>query len=451
MNEHQYDCIIIGGGPGGYLAAERAGQAGLKVLLCEERELGGVCLNEGCIPTKTLLNAAKLYHHARHSEQFGVHCEKVRFDLGEIMAWKQKVIETQRKGIAFQMKQHGVEVVQARASLSGPDTVEVDGRSLSGKNIILASGSSAVRLPIPGGDQPAVLTNREILELGELPRSLAVIGGGIIGIEFATFFSRVGVEVAVVELLPEIAPSLDVKLASGLRKSLPEVKFFLGSEVKSIDGRTLTFLRGGKEETLEAELFLMSVGRRPNCAGLGLERAGVEFSRAGIGVSERMETNVPGIYAVGDVTGKSLLAHSAYRMADVAVNTILGRPDRMRYDAIPWVVYSDPEIASVGLSEEEARARGLEVSTAELLMRTNGRYLAEKGMDKTSRGFCRLVVDKASERLLGVQMMGSPASEMIFGAAAMIESELRVRDIREVVFPHPTVSEIIKDALSALK
>ncbi len=451
MDEHQYDCIIIGGGPGGYLAAERAGTAGLKVLLCEERELGGVCLNEGCIPTKTLLNAAKLYHHATHSQQFGVHCEDVRFELGEIMSWKRKVIETQRKGIAFQMKQHGVEVLQARASLSGPGTVEVEGRTCTGKNIIIAAGSSAVRLPIPGGDQPRVLTNREILDLDALPKSLAIIGGGIIGIEFATFFSRVGVEVSVVELLPEITPNLDKKLASGLRKALPEVKFFLNTEVKEIDGSRLICLREGKEETLEAELFLMSVGRRPNCAGLGLEKAGVEFSRQGIAVGEHMETNVPGIYAVGDVTGKSLLAHSAYRMAEVAVSTILGRPDRMRYNAIPWVVYSDPEIASVGLNEEEALAQGLKVKTAELPMRINGRYLAEKGMDKTSRGFCRLVVDSSSERLLGVQMMGSPASEMIFGAAAMIESELRVQDIREIVFPHPTVSEIIKDSLAALK
>jgi len=451
MNEQQYDCIIIGGGPGGYLAAERAGAAGLKVLLCEERELGGVCLNEGCIPTKTLLNAAKLYHHARSSEQFGVHCEGVRFDLSEIMAWKQKVIETQRKGIAFQMKQHGVETVQARAVLSGPKTVEAAGRSFSAKNIIVASGSSAVRLPIPGADKPTVLTNREILEIDTLPQSLAIIGGGIIGIEFATFFSRVGVEVAVVELLPEIAPSLDKKLASGLRKALPDVKFHLNSEVRKIDGRTVTFLRAGKEETLEAELVLMSVGRRPNCAGLGLEKAGVEFSRTGIAVGEKMETNVPGIYAVGDVTGKSLLAHSAYRMAEVAVNTILGRPDRMRYTAIPYVVYSDPEIASVGLSEAEAGEQGLEVKTAELLMRSNGRYLAEKGLDKTTRGFCRLVVEAPSERLLGVQMMGSPASEMIFGAAAMIEAELRVQDMQEIVFPHPTVSEIIKEALFALK
>jgi dihydrolipoamide dehydrogenase len=450
MNEHQYDCIIIGGGPGGYLAAERAGAAGLKVLLCEERELGGVCLNEGCIPTKTLLNAAKLYHHALHSQQFGVHCGEVRFDLGELMAWKQKVIETQRKGIAFQMKQHGVEVVQARASLTGPGTVEVEGRTCSGKNIIIASGSSALRLPIPGGDRPGVMTNREILNLDSLPRSLVVIGGGIIGIEFATFFSRVGVKVSVVELLPEIAPSLDKKLASGLRKALPEVEFHLNTEVKAIDGSRVTCLREGSEEILEGELVLMSVGRRPNCDGLGLEKAGVEFTRGGIAVGERMETNVPGIYAVGDVTGKSLLAHSAYRMAEVAVNTILGHSDRMRYNAVPWVVYSDPEIASVGLSEEQAKAQGIDIKTAELPMRVNGRYLAEKGMGKTSRGFCRLVVDSGSGRLLGVQMMGSPASEMIFGAAAMIEAELRVRDIREIVFPHPTVSEIIKDTLAAL-
>jgi len=448
MSETQYDLIILGGGPGGYLAAERAGAEGKKVLLVEQDHLGGVCLNEGCIPTKTLLNSAKLYHHLQHSEQFGVTCSDPVFDLKQAMAWKQRVVETLRKGIAFQMKQHAVEVVTGRGELVGAREVQVDGRRYPGQTIIVATGSSAVRIPIPGAEQPQVMTNREILELKSLPQQLTIIGGGIIGLEFATFFSRVGVRVTVVELLPEVAPVLEPQLAAMLRKSLPDVNFILGAQVTKIDGSKVYYQQQGKpQESLPADTVLQSVGRRPNCADIGLEGVGIEFDRSGIRVNDKMQTNIPGVYAVGDVNGKSLLAHSAYRMGEVAVNVICGRPDHLRLEAIPSVVYTDPEVAVVGLTETQAKEQGRAVRTARLPLKFNGRSLAEHG---DVRGLCTVVVDADTSVLLGVQMLGTPASEIIFGAAAMIEAELRVQDIKEIVFPHPSVSEILRDTLFAL-
>ena len=441
-----YEVIVLGGGPGGYLAAERAAGRGKKALLIEEEHLGGVCLNHGCIPTKTLLNAAKLFHQMSNSERYGVSCAGAKFDLQTSLKWKQQVIEKLRGGIVYQMKRHGVEVIRGHGEVMSAGEVQVDGKTFQGQALIIATGSSAVRLPIPGADQPHVMTNREILELDALPRELAIIGGGIIGLEFATFFSRVGVKVTVIEMLPEVAPVLEPHLATSLRKALPKVSFVLGAQVTKI-GKTQVFYRqGDKEQSIPADTVLMSVGRRPNYRDIGLDRTGVEIDK-GIRVDERMRTNVPGVYAIGDVTGVSLLAHSAYRMGEVAVQTICGGSDRFRLEAIPWVVYTDPEIAVVGLTETAAKEQGRNVRAATLPLNYNGRSLAEHG---EVDGQCTVVTDADTGVLLGVQLLGTPASEIIFGAAAMIEAELRVQDIKEIVFPHPSVSELLKDTLFAL-
>ncbi len=442
-----YDLIVVGAGPGGYVAAERAGAAGKTVLLIEQEELGGVCLNRGCIPTKTLLNSAKLYDHMQHSEQFGVRCSDPVFDLERAMSWKQKVMDTLRKGIAYQMKRFGVEQLKGRAELLGAGEVSVEGKRYQGQAIIIATGSSPVIIPVPGIEQEHVLTSAKILELERLPDSLLIIGGGVIGMEFASFFSRVGVQVSVVELLPEVIPFLERDFAALLRKSLKPVNFYLETQVTGIEGNSVLCRCGGEELQLEAQIVLLSVGRRPNVENLGLEGLGLDFGKNGIRVNERMQTSVPGVYAVGDVTGISLLAHSASRMAEVAVNNLCGRRDRFREEAIPSVVYTDPEIAVVGLSEEQAAKEGRAVRTAQLPLRVNGRYLAENGHAK---GQCKVVVDAQNSVLLGVQIMGGPASEIIFGAVAMIEAELRVQDIQEIVFPHPSVSEILRDSLLGL-
>ena len=298
-------------------------------------------------------------------------------------------------------------------------------------------------LPIEGAND--AVTSSQILELEALPKSAVIIGGGVIGMEFASLFSTLGVEVHVVEMLDEIVPVLDVDLARALRKANKGITFHLGARVESVAGSEVRFSKGGEAVSVHGDLVLMSVGRRPNVENLGLDAAGVDFDRGGIKVDERMRTNLPGVYAVGDVTGRSLLAHSAYRMADVVIKNLVGENDRMRYNAIPSVVYTIPEAASCGMTEDAAQHDGRAVQTATLPMRANGRFLAEYGAK--APGFCKVVVDEASGVLLGAHMFGGGCSEHIFGAAAMIEAELRVKDVKDIVFPHPTISEVFQDTL----
>ena len=442
--ETMYDCIIIGAGPGGYVAAERAGAHGKRVLLIEKEHLGGVCLNRGCIPTKSLLHAAKVYQQAQKSEQFGVSCSDIRFDLARAMAWKKEVIETLRKGVAFQMKRHNVEVLEGEAHLIGANAVEVGGKEYRAGNLIIATGSSPVHLPIPGKESAPVLDSTEILEVTDLPKSIAIIGGSYIGMEFASFFASVGVEVSVVEMMPEIIPFMDPEIAAMLRKSLSDVTFHLGSRVESFDGNRVTFSHGDSHGSIDAERILMAVGRAPNVQAVEVDKIGLDYDRKGIRVNDRMQTNVPTVYAIGDVTGKSLLAHSASRMGEVAVSAMLGRRDRMRFHAIPWVVYTNPEVAGCGMSEDDARKEGRSVKVAKLQLRANSRYTAEHPRE---RGICKVIVDEQTDVILGVHLLGAGTSEIIYGAAAMIEAELRVQDVKEIVFPHPTVSEIIRDTL----
>ena len=439
------DVIIIGGGPGGYLAAERAGRNGKKVLLIEkEQKLGGVCLNKGCIPTKALLNSAKIFYLAQHSEQLGVSIGKAEYCLEKAMEWKTKTVNTLVKGIEYQMKRHNVHVIKGKASIEKRSVVSIKSEKYEGENIIIATGSSPIKLSISGADNPNVLTSDELLEIKELPKEIVIIGGGIIGIEFASYFSMVGVKVTVLELLPEILPNFDEDVVDIMRKSLKQCNIITNARVTAIDNDKVIYIKDGKEECCSADLVLQAVGRKPNVENIGLENIIVDFDKYGIKVDERMQTNVPNIYAVGDVTGNSLLAHSAYRMGEVAVNNICLKSDKMRYNAVPWIVYSYPELSSVGLTENEAKKRGYNVNTNYLQMRANGRFLAEHGNEK---GLCKVIADADSGILLGLTILGGTNSEIIYGAAAMIEAEFRVKDIKDIIFPHPTVSEIIKDTV----
>jgi dihydrolipoamide dehydrogenase len=442
-----YDLIIIGAGPGGYEMAERAGHRGLKVLLIEKQYLGGVCLNWGCIPTKTLLNSAKHYVHAKEAGEFGVCTGEVSFDLAKAMGWKKEVIETLRGGVGAMMKKNRIEVLYGTAKLIGPRRVEVGGEVYEGSNIVIATGGSPLVPPIPGAGQPHVMTSTEILEIEAMPKSLVVIGGGVIGIEFASFFSSLGVKVDVIEMLDEIIPFMDNGQAADFRKALKgKVDFNLGCRVTSIDGHDVKFMtRSGEEISINADLVLMSVGRSPNLSGMGFEEAGLDFDQKGIRTDEQQRTNLPNVYAIGDVTGKSQLAHSATRMGEVALNTILGKKDRFRTNAIPWAVYSLPEIAGCGLTAEQAKAAGHNVETAQLPLIMSGRFLAENG--KRGPGSVKVVVDADTRALLGVHMFGGLCSEIIWGAAALIEAELRVEEIQEIVFPHPTVGEVIRSTM----
>jgi dihydrolipoamide dehydrogenase len=443
MSDTHYDLIILGAGPGGYVAAERAAARGKKVLLIERAWLGGVCLNEGCIPSKTLLYSAKLFKHAHHASDYGVDLGTPSFRLEGAMKRKKAVMEKLRGGIAYMMKHHKVTVVMGEGKLLDRNTLAVGDERYTGDHIMIATGSTPIRPPIPGADLPHVMTSTEVLDIDALPKKIVIIGGGVIGMEFACFFSGVGVEVTVVEMLPEILPSVDVDLAKQLRKAL-KVNYKLGCRVEEITASTVRFSKGDKMEEVEADAVLMSIGRFVNTKGIGLEEAGVDFDRRGIRVDEQMRTNIPNIYAVGDVTGLSPLAHSASRMGEVAVNAMCGIRDRMRYHAIPWVVYTDPEVAAVGHTEASAKEAGLEVEVGQYQMKANGRFLAEH---ESGGGVCKVVIDKSSRVLLGVHMIGGICSEMIFGAAAMIEAEFRVQEIQELVFPHPAVSEVFREAV----
>jgi dihydrolipoamide dehydrogenase len=441
-----FDLIVIGAGPAGYVSAERAAARGMKVLLVESRRLGGVCLNEGCIPSKTLLNSAKIYRYAMHSEAYGVKATGVEFDLTKVMARKTQVMDTLRNGIAGLMRKSKIEVVAGTAKLHTERKVEINGQIYQAKNILISTGSSPAKPPIPGCDLPGVLDSTCILNLEKLPKSVVIIGGGVIGCEFACFFGSVGVPVTVIEMLPEICPQMDKDITKNLRGELSKksVTFHTGAKVLEITADTVRFEKEGKPESVARDIVLVSTGRMPNVNGLGLEELRLDFDQRGIKVDDRCATNVPGIWAAGDCTGKAWLAHTATRMGEVAVNNMSGRPDRYRSNAIPGVVYTVPEIATVGLGEDEAKKAGIPVKVGKMPMNASGRYLAEHADE---RGQVKVILHAETGVLLGVHMIGGACSEMIWGAAALIEAEFRAKEIEEIVFPHPTVSELIRDTI----
>ena len=455
-----YDLAIVGGGPGGYVAASKAGQAGLKVILFEKRELGGVCLNEGCIPTKTLLYSAKVLDYARHAERYGIEVPEAGPDYGAILKRKTKVVKKLVGGIKVQMRNAGVELVSGEAVLEGRSaevfTLSCNGESYEARNVLLCTGSEAAVPPIPGlreGLGNTVLTNREILELPELPERLVVIGGGVIGMEFASFFNSMGTQVTVVEMLPKILGPMDEEISAMLQAQYAKkgVTFHLGCQVVAVERNEVIYKDAdGQEQRAFGDKILVSVGRRARLEGIGLEKLGVELALNpagrpyGVKVDAQMRTNVPGLYAAGDVTGFSMLAHTASREGEVAVNTILGVADEMRYNAIPGVVYTNPEVAGVGLTEQEAALKGIAVEVKKLPLAYSGRFVAE---NERGEGLCKMILDASGGRILGVHMLGNPCSEIIQSACMAIEKGMRASDLQTVVFPHPTVSEILKELI----
>ena len=454
-----YDLAIIGGGPGGYVAAERAGEAGLSVVLFEKRELGGVCLNEGCIPTKTLLYSAKVYDYARHADLYGVNVEGASFDFRKIMKRKEKVVRKLVGGVKLGVKTANAEIVKGEAVIRGrgPEGFDIVccEQEFVARNLLVCTGSEAVVPPIPGlreaGD--VVVTNREILSLEEPPAELVIIGGGVIGMEFASFFNSIGTKVTVVEMLPKILGPMDAEISGMLQRIYAKkgVEFRLGCKVTAVEDRTVVYESPeGEVCRVSGDRILVSVGRRAVLQGFGLETLGVGLAvnpagrPYGIKVDDRMRTNVPGVYAAGDVTGFSMLAHTASREGEVAVNDILGKEDRMRYDAIPGVVYTNPEVAGVGLTEDEAEKKGVEVKVVKLPMAYSGRFVAE---NERGEGLCKMVLEAGTGRVLGVHMLGNPSSEIIQSACIAIEQGMTADRLKEVVFPHPTVSEIIKETV----
>lgn len=448
-----YDLAIIGGGPAGYVAAENAGAKGLKTVLFEKRELGGVCLNEGCIPTKTLLYSAKMYEHAQGGKKYGITAENVLFDYKKIADRKTKVVRKLVAGIKMKMENHNVEVVRGDACIESGNTacikITCNGQSYEAAHLLICTGSEAFVPPIPGVEgNEAVLTNREILALTAAPASLVIIGGGVIGMEFASFYNSLGVPVTVIEMLPEILGGMDKEVAEMVRGIYAKrgVKFCLGCKVTAIESNTVHYTDGeGNALTAEGDKILMSVGRRAVLKGFGLENIAVETER-GIKVNEYMQTTMPNVYAAGDVTGFSLLAHTASREGEVAVNHITGKADRMEYNAIPGIVYTNPEVSSVGLTEEQATAQGIEYRVSKLPMTYSGRFVAE---NEGQMGLCKILADKEGY-VIGVHMVGNPSGEFICAACMAITHKITTEELKRTVFPHPTVSEILKEGLFEL-
>lgn len=447
----KYDVAIIGGGPAGYTAAERAAAGGLSTILFEKNALGGVCLNEGCVPTKTLLYSAKVYDTVKHASKYAVKAENAAFDFPKIIARKNKVVKKLTAGIRMKMTENGVTVINGEAVIQrraadGTITIGCGEEIYEAANLLICTGSETVIPPIPGLAETEYWTSREALLSKELPASLVIIGGGVIGMEFASFFNSMGTEVHVVEMLDKILGPMDRELSGLLQAEYAKrgVKFYLGHKVTAVNGGTVTLEKDGEISTIEGEKVLLSVGRRPVTKGFGLETLGVEPFRNGIQVNEYMQTSVPNVYACGDITAFSLLAHTAVSEAEVAVKHLLGKTNvRMSYKAIPGVVYTNPEIAGVGKTEEELQAAGVPYSVKKIPMAFSGRFVAENEM---GNGVCKLLLADDGT-LIGAHLLGNPASELIVIAGMAIEKGMKADELASMVFPHPTVGEIIKEAL----
>lgn len=455
MADNRFDIIIIGGGPGGYNAAERAAHGGLKTALFEERALGGVCLNEGCIPTKTLLYSAKILDYANHGEKYGVTVESAKLDHAKVVDRKDRVVKTLVSGVAAKMKNAGVTVINGTAKIKEKTPagfiVECGGEMYEAANLLICTGSEAVIPPIPGlreaYEAGFAVTNREILDIRTLPKKVVVIGGGVIGLEMASYFNSVGCEVSVIEMLDKIAGPTEKEISSILEKNYAKkgVKFILGAKVTSVDkSGHVEYEKDGKTERIECDLALISTGRRARTKDIGLEEVGVQLNRGAVVTDETCRTSVPGIWAAGDVNGKIMLAHTAYREGEVAITNILGGHDRVDYRAIPSVIYTNPEVGTVGETVESAKKAGIDAEEVTLSLRYSGRYIAE---NEGGDGIVKIVYGREHHEILGVHMIGSYASEIIYGAAAMVAKEQRVSDVQKIVFPHPTVCEVIREAM----
>lgn len=441
-----FDLIVVGGGPGGYEAAAHAGKLGMSVALVEKKRLGGTCLNVGCIPAKTFLHTAKLVRDAREGADYGVTVGAPTVDQPTLVARKNRIVDTLVGGVGQLMDANKVQVFSGEGRLVARDTVEVGGERLQASNIMVATGSTVAKPPIPGLDHPDVLDSDTVFDLAELPSSIAIIGGGVIGLEFASFFNDVGVEVTVLEMLPAIGAGADDDVSRRLLKALQGrgITFHLSARVTKVGPEGVTFTDAkGTEQVVATERVMNAAGRVPAVRGLGLEELGVEVGRAVVTTPEG-RTNVPGIWAVGDANGRMMLAHVATREGIVAVNTMAGRSDRMRYDAMPAVIYTSPEASWVGPTEAQLKEAGVAYRKAQVPAGVSGRFLIE---NEHGSGFAKVLVDARYGRLLAAHVLGDVSSEFIVAAAAMIETELTAEAAMEVVFPHPTVSEVLREAL----
>ncbi|HHL40129.1 MAG TPA: dihydrolipoyl dehydrogenase [Deltaproteobacteria bacterium] len=445
----EFDIVVIGGGPGGYVAAIRGAQMGAKTAVVERDRVGGTCLNRGCIPTKALYYSARTLTAVKKAQRFGVSVAEASFDMAVAVDRKDEVVKRLVGGVEQLLKGNGVELLRGNGRLDGAGkvVVERDGatETLLAKNVIIATGSEPAEIAAFNMDRENVLTSTEMLDIRKVPESLLVIGAGVMGCEFATIFAKFGSRVTMVELLPAILSTEDRQVVRTVMKSFKamgvEVLTGVGvEEVEVRDGSVRTVVSGGREITTEK--VLVSIGRRFNSGGLGLETAGVETERGRIKVNERMETNVPGIYAIGDVTGGMLLAHTASAEGGVAAANAMGGSAAMSYDAVPAGIFTDPEIASVGLREKTAAEQGMDVKVGRFPYAACGKALA---MDETE-GFVQVVADPGTDRVLGCTIVGAHATDLIGEVALAVRSGAKVRDITGTIHAHPTLPEVVLEA-----
>jgi dihydrolipoamide dehydrogenase len=452
--EGDYDLVVVGAGPGGYVAAIRAGQLGMRTAVVERDQVGGICLNWGCIPTKALLRNAEVLSLVRRGEEFGIYCDNLRFDFSKAIDRSREVVRRLVRGVEFLLRKNKVETIKGEARLRDAHTVEVspDGRLLKGRSVIIATGARPKTLPVLPIDGQVVITYREALELRELPRSMVVVGGGPTGIEFAYLFNAYGVRVTVVEMLSHLLPSEDEEISQLLERSLAKqgIDIMTGSQVTSLTrkdgGAVLKVASPRGEREVECQKVLVSVGVQPNSEGLGLEGLGVATQQGFIQIDERMATDIPGLYAIGDVTGKLLLAHTASAQGVAAVETIAGLETQpLDYTMIPRATYCRPQVASFGLTEREARERGLKVKVGRFPFQASGRALASG----ESEGMAKLVVDERSGELIGAHLIGPEVTELISELSMTRLLDGTTLELGWLIHPHPTLSEALKEAALA--
>jgi len=447
----EFDIAIIGAGPGGYVAAIRAAQLGAKVALVERERVGGVCLNWGCIPTKAMVSSIEMLLDIERAEEYGVLVSEPAFDFERMMERAGKVVERLVSGVETLLEAHKVEVINGVGELISSNRIRASGetyRELKANAVIIATGSVATKPPVPGLDLPGVVTSREIFALKEAPEELVIVGGGVIGIEFAGIFNALGSKVTIIEMLPSILHTVDEELARRFHQELRRqgVQIHTGSPLKEIrqgqDGLEVVYDRKDGEGVVSAELVLMSTGRIPYTEGLNLESVGVKLDGSAIEVDEHMATNVPGIYAIGDVVGGYMLAHVASREGEVAVEHALGKASAIDYRALPNCVFAMPEIAGVGLLEQEAKEQGIAYSKSRFPFTASGRALA---MGDTT-GLVKMICEQETKKVLGLHIMGPHASDLIAEGALAIQLGATAEDIARTIHAHPTLPEAVMEA-----
>jgi dihydrolipoamide dehydrogenase len=451
-----FDVIVIGSGPGGYVCAIRAAQLGLKVACVEKRAtLGGTCLNIGCIPSKALLQSSENFHQVSHAMQdHGIGIGDIKLDLARMQARKGEVVTANTKGVEFLFKKNKVTWLKGEAKFTGPNTIEVGGQAYAAKNIVIATGSESVPLRGVEVDEKVIVTSTGALELDKVPGHLVVIGGGVIGLELGSVWHRLGAAVTVIEFLDRITPGLDAEISTSFQKVLAKqgFKFLLGHKVTgattAADGVTLTVepAKGGAPQEVKADIVLLAIGRYAYTAGLGLEAAGVAVDERGrVKTDAHFATNVPGVFAIGDVIAGPMLAHKAEDEGVALAERIAGQAGHVNYDAIPSVVYTWPEVAAVGKSEEELKAAGVAYKVGKFPFTANGRARAMGDTD----GFVKILSDKATDRLLGAHILGPDAGTLIAELTTAIEFGASAEDVARICHAHPTLSEAVKEAALA--